>query len=121
MPPSPRPARPERAQTAAPGPRLRRVSAGYDIDRWPITVAPYPDEQRSSWLTRVSWRYAISVRAVFDHLAVAGTAGSRQSPDTLLDGHVAEVASTLGVQPAAVPPPDRARDWPVFDFVSVDL
>lgn len=48
---------------------LRSVTAGYDIDRWPLAVKIGHDETVESWLARAASRYALTPREL---LAEAG-------------------------------------------------
>lgn len=58
-------------------PLLRPITAGYDIDRWPIAVKIAAEESVEGWLWRAASRYSITPR---DLITEAAPENSPQSP-----------------------------------------
>ena len=54
----------------APDRPLRSITAGYDIDRWPIAVPIDVDETIESWLSRAAKRYAITPRELLIEVGI---------------------------------------------------
>lgn len=92
--------RPDRRRPAAPP--LRGVAGGYDISRWPITVAPLPDELPVSWLWRVANRYGMTSAATLAALGLPQVNASIPRLETYLRRHADALAAALGTQPFPV-------------------
>lgn len=96
MPPNDSPA-PRNPPTAAAGPRLRQIPAGYDITRWPIYVPIAHGESLQGWLRTLSRRYGMTPSQTIHALRE----GSRRStPWTSLESiclHEPQVPARTGV------------------------
>lgn len=62
MQPKPAPAQPNDKRTST---RFRGITAGYDLNAWPLTLSIEPDETLSSWWARLAARFGISSAALF--------------------------------------------------------
>lgn len=91
--------RPDRRRPAAPP--LRGVAGGYDLSRWPITVAPLPDELPVSWLWRVANRYGMTSAATLAALGLPQVNASVPRLETYLRRHAEALTAALGTQPYA--------------------
>ena len=91
--------RPDRRRSATPP--LRGVAGGYDISRWPITVAPLPDELPVSWLWRVAHRYGMTSAVTLAALGLPQVNASVPRLETYLRWHADALAAALGTQPYA--------------------
>ena len=89
--------RPDRHRPAAPP--LQGVVGGYDVSRWPITVAPLPDELPVSWLWRVANRYGMTPAATLAALGLPQANASVPRLETYLRQHAGALAAALGTQP----------------------
>lgn len=89
--------RPDRRRPTAPP--LRGVAGGYDIGRWPITVAPLPDELPVSWLWRVANRYGMTSAVTLTALGLPQVNASVPRLEAYLRRHADELAAALGSQP----------------------
>lgn len=75
------------------------MAGGYDISRWPIMVAPLPDELPVSWLWRVANRYGITPAATLAALGLPQVNASVPRLETYLRQHADALAAALGTQP----------------------
>ncbi|MGP5683491.1 TniQ family protein, partial [Brachybacterium alimentarium] len=74
------------------------MAGGYDISRWPITVAPLPDELPVSWLWRVGNRYGMTSAATLAALGLPQVNASVPRLEAYLCRHADALEAALGTQ-----------------------
>lgn len=77
-------------------PRLRDIVGGYSISRWPIKVDVAQNETPMSWLRRVSHRYQLTPRQLFEALGIKLTTNSKIT--VLLKQHSHSIEAALDIQ-----------------------
>ncbi len=78
---------------------LCAIPGGYDINAWPIRVAPDPRETSASWLRRASHRYGLSPRAFLKALGVTKQIGSLRAAVRYTREVNATIEHQLRIQP----------------------
>ncbi|GEO93464.1 hypothetical protein KFL01_27700 [Kocuria flava] len=94
--------------------RLQEVFSGYDIERWPISVPPHPDEPLRSWVRRLSYRYGLTPRQLNQALGLPQD--SQRNPLTVLLEGAQDASAALGVDPR-----DIAQNLPADNKWRPDL
>jgi hypothetical protein len=77
MPPKPASPSPNNQPLPVGWPRsLRGVPGGYDPQRLPIAVRPYPDETPGSWARRIAARYQLPIGELLNSVGIRAATGS---------------------------------------------
>jgi hypothetical protein len=83
-------------------PPLRSVTAGYDVDRWPIAVPIGAEEAIESWLARAASRYAITPRQLFIEADIEARLDRPLQLGRVVREHCDTLAQKLGCEPNEV-------------------
>jgi len=89
----------QRPEAQAPEPPLRSVTAGYDIDRWPIAVPIDADEAIEGWLSRAANRYSITPRELIIEAGIEHRADRPRQLVGLMRQNADLLARQLGCGP----------------------
>jgi hypothetical protein len=97
MPPKPANAAPEELLPVGRSRSLRGVPGGYDPQRLPIAVRPYPDETPGSWARRFAARYQLPIGELLDSVGIRAATGSLASFAASLTRQQAALRSALSI------------------------